>query len=67
MLWLAPSVIEDTVHITATRRFAGQLAVQLPATPGALPFTWIVTADEILAKVALTQTNVRKLIDNNAR
>ncbi|MFE3955850.1 DUF6301 family protein [Nocardia sp. NPDC059091] len=29
------------------------------------PFTWTATADEILAKVALTQTTVRKLVDNN--
>jgi transposase len=33
----------------------------------ARPFTWIATADEILAKVALTQTNIRKLVDNNAK
>ena len=31
------------------------------------PFTWTATADEILAKVALTQTNIRKLVDNNAK
>jgi transposase len=33
----------------------------------AKPFTWTVTADEILAKVALTQTNIRKLVNNNAK
>ena len=33
----------------------------------ARPFTWTATADEILAKVALTQTNIRKLVDNNAK
>ena len=33
----------------------------------ARPFTWTATADEILAKVALTQTNIRKLDDNNAK
>jgi transposase len=31
------------------------------------PFTWTATADEILAKVALTQTNIRKLVDNNTK
>jgi transposase len=31
----------------------------------ARPFTWTATADEILAKVRLTQTNIRKLVDNN--
>jgi transposase len=31
------------------------------------PFTWTASADEILAKVALTQTNIRKLVDNNAK
>ena len=31
------------------------------------PFVWTATADEILAKVALTQTNVRQLVDNNAK
>ena len=29
------------------------------------PFTWTATADEILAKVQLTQTNIKKLVDNN--
>jgi hypothetical protein len=33
----------------------------------AQPFVWTATADEILAKVALTQTNVRQLVDNNAK
>lgn len=31
----------------------------------AQPFTWKATADDILAKVALTHTEVRKLLDNN--
>jgi transposase len=31
------------------------------------PFTWTATADEILAKVQLVQTNVKKLVDNNAK
>ena len=31
------------------------------------PFTWTATADEILAKVALTQANIRKLVDNTAK
>ena len=31
------------------------------------PFTWTATADEILAKVRVTQANVKKLVDNNAK
>jgi hypothetical protein len=31
------------------------------------PFTWTATADEILAKVQLVQTNIKKLVDNNAK
>ena len=31
----------------------------------AQPFTWTATTNEILAKVRLTQTSVRKLVDNN--
>ena len=31
------------------------------------PFTWTATADEILAKVRLIQTNINKLVDNNAK
>jgi transposase len=31
------------------------------------PFVWTATADEILAKVRLVQTNIRKLVDNNAK
>ncbi len=31
------------------------------------PFVWTATADEILAKVALVQTNIRKLVDNNTK
>ena len=33
----------------------------------AKPFTWTATADEIFAKAALTQTNIRKLVDNNTK
>jgi transposase len=33
----------------------------------ASPFAWTATADEILAKVAWVQTNVKKLVDNNAK
>jgi hypothetical protein len=29
------------------------------------PFVWTATADEILAKVQLVQTNIKKLVDNN--
>jgi transposase len=32
----------------------------------AKPFTWTTTPDEILAKVKLVQTNIKKLVDNNA-
>jgi transposase len=31
------------------------------------PFVWTATADEILAKVQLVQTNIKKLVDNNAK
>jgi transposase len=31
------------------------------------PFVWTATAEEILAKVALTQTNIRKLVANNQK
>jgi transposase len=31
------------------------------------PFVWTATADEILAKVAWVQTNVRQLVDNNPK
>ncbi|WP_167441547.1 IS630 family transposase [Amycolatopsis vastitatis] len=33
----------------------------------AKPFTWTATADEILAKVRLVQSNIKKLVDNNAK
>jgi transposase len=33
----------------------------------AKPFEWTTTADEILAKVAFTQANIRKLVENNAK
>jgi len=33
----------------------------------AMPFTQTATADENLAKVALTQTDIKKLVDNNAK
>jgi hypothetical protein len=33
----------------------------------ATPFSWTATADEILAKVKLVQTNIKKLVDNNAK
>jgi transposase len=31
------------------------------------PFTWTATANEILAKVQLVQTNIKKLVDNNGK
>jgi hypothetical protein len=31
------------------------------------PFAWTATADEILAKVRLVQTNVKKLVQNNSK
>jgi transposase len=31
------------------------------------PFVWTATADEILAKVRLVQTNIKKLVDNNGK
>ncbi len=31
------------------------------------PFQWTATADEILAKVQLTQQNIRNLVDNNGK
>jgi hypothetical protein len=31
------------------------------------PFSWVATADEVLAKVKVVEANVRKLIDNNAK
>jgi hypothetical protein len=31
------------------------------------PFAWTATADKILAKVQLVQTNIKKLVDNNAK
>jgi transposase len=31
------------------------------------PFVWTATADEILAKVRLVQTNIKKLVANNAK
>jgi transposase len=34
---------------------------------GAKPFAWTATADEILAKVQLVQTNIKQLVDNNAK
>jgi transposase len=33
----------------------------------AKPFTWTATAEEVLAKVRLVQTNVRKLVTNNSK
>jgi len=33
----------------------------------AAPFVWTATADEILAKVAWVQANIKKLVDNNAK
>ena len=32
----------------------------------AKPFVWTADVDEILAKVRLAETNIKKLVDNNA-
>jgi hypothetical protein len=58
----AVSVPYHTSPACHTRNIAGQtLTSRLCRHPGTA------TADEILAKVALTQTNIRKLVDNNAK
>jgi hypothetical protein len=31
------------------------------------PFAWTATTEEILAKVRIVQTNIKKLVDNNAK
>ena len=31
------------------------------------PFVWTATTDEILAKVLITQTNIKKLVENNQK
>jgi hypothetical protein len=31
------------------------------------PFAWTATANDILAKVQLAQTSIKKLVDNNAK
>jgi len=31
------------------------------------PFVWTASADEILAKVRVVQTNIRKLVENNTK
>jgi hypothetical protein len=36
-----------------------------PVTPRS--FTCIATADEILAKVGIIQTNIKKFVDNNSK
>ena len=36
-------------------------------TPTPEPFAWTATTDEILAKVRIVQTNISKLVDNNAK
>ena len=36
-------------------------------TADSKPFVWTATADDILAKVQLAQTNIKKLVDNTAK
>jgi hypothetical protein len=31
------------------------------------PFIWTATTEEILAKVRIVQTNIKRLVDNNAK
>ncbi|MFE4960767.1 hypothetical protein ACFRCW_44370 [Streptomyces sp. NPDC056653] len=33
----------------------------------AKPFTWTATAEEILARIRLVQTNIKKLVANNSK
>ena len=50
-----------TVLITEIRTFIDQWNAD------AKPFVWTATAGEIFAKVRLVQTNIKRLIDNNAK
>jgi transposase len=50
-----------TVLITKIRAYIDQW------NAGAKPFVWTATTDEILAKVKLVQTSIKRLVDNNAK
>jgi transposase len=52
---------------TSVRALVAQIADYINSwNANPRPFTWIATADEILAKVKVVEANVRKLVDNNA-
>jgi hypothetical protein len=52
---LGAGVLEAVDHVGGRRRV------------GSEPFIWTATAEDILAKVRLVQTNVRKLVQNNSK
>ena len=53
----------DSVHPTA--RVAD--AIRRYSLTNPKPFIWTATTDEILAKVRIVQTNIKRLVDNNAK
>ena len=50
-----------TTLITGIRTYIDHLNV------GDEPFVWTATVDEILMKVRLVQTSIKRLVDNNAK
>jgi transposase len=50
-----------TALITRIRDYIGHW------NANAKPFVWTATTDEILARVRITQTNIKRLVDNNAK
>jgi hypothetical protein len=65
-LWIChgPTSVQPLLVHALLRLVVGRV-LELTATwrsPG-----WTATADEILAKVRLVQTNIKKLVDNNAK
>jgi transposase len=54
--------------LTSVKALIGQIRDYIAhANANAKPFAWTATAEEILAKVRLVQTNIKKLVDNNAK
>jgi hypothetical protein len=65
-LWLKQSIRRGT--FTSVKALVTQIRDYIDHwNVDARPFTWTATTDEILAKVAFTQTNVNKFVANNAK
>ncbi len=67
LIWIGADGIPAVINGLPSLGGLGQLTVIEVFEEVGDPLTWTATADEILAKVRLVQTSVKKLVNHNSK